>query len=213
MTADYSYTADISNNSYAQFLPWENKNNGYNVTQFYHLSVPDEPNDTRIMGGTQDNGTPYFRFNGNSATPYTDVSSGDGSYSYFGKNFAFISRPNGEVIRLSYDQNNDVRFADPISFIMPKGSANQLFVNPFVVDPNNEDVMYYPSGNVLWRNTQLSQIPDFSQGTSVGWTKLDNHTVPSGYIISAIEVFQKVILITFYITEQAVGKRRPNYTN
>ena len=55
-------------------------NNGYNVTQFYNIAISSEANDNRIMGGTQDNGTPFFTFDGNNTSEYIDASLADGSY-------------------------------------------------------------------------------------------------------------------------------------
>ncbi|MEE9429585.1 MAG: T9SS type A sorting domain-containing protein [Melioribacteraceae bacterium] len=183
-----SYTSDITNTSYSQFFPWENKNNGYNVTQFYHTSIPKEANDNRIMGGSQDNGTSFFLFDGSVGSRIRDVSSGDGSYSYFGNNYAFTSVQNGIIKRLKYDGQNHPNSNSGYSEIYPNGATNQWFINPFAVDPNDEDVMYYPADDALWRNNQLGSIPEFERGTSVGWTKLNDLTVPLGYKISALAI-------------------------
>ncbi|MCB9211702.1 MAG: hypothetical protein H6609_20255 [Ignavibacteriales bacterium] len=51
--------------------------------------------------------------------------------------------------------------------ITPKDAKNQSFINPYVIDPNNEDIMLYPAGNTLWRNNQLSTLP-FSQASRRG---------------------------------------------
>ncbi len=193
-----SYTTDITNNSYQTYFPWENKNNGYNVTQFYHISIRNNASDSRIMGGTQDNGSPYFTFNGAIISSSEDVSSGDGSFSYFGQNFAYTSSQNGNVRRIRYDQQGNPSSNNGWSIITPTGASNQLFINPFTVDPNNEEVMYYLAGNVIWRNNQLSSIPDFQNGTTVGWTKLDNLAVPSGYIISTLKVSNTPASILYY---------------
>jgi len=193
-----SYTTNISNTNYSQNFPWENKNNSYNVTQFYTITISDKANDNRIMGGTQDNGTPFFTFDGSQTSQSSDLSSGDGAYSYFGNNFAYTSYYNGNVYRLGYGSGNNPTF-NVWSSIKPTGAANQLFINPFVIDPNNEEVMYYPAGNVLWRNTSLSSIPNYVQeGTLVGWTKLDNISVPSGYNISALVVSKTPANILYY---------------
>ncbi|MEJ2615128.1 MAG: sialidase family protein, partial [Ignavibacteriaceae bacterium] len=197
-----TYTSDITDTSYQTYFPWENKNNGYNVTQYYQIAIPDIAGDNRIMGGCQDNGTPYFTFDGNTTSKSVDVSSGDGAYAYFGNNFAYSSSQNGDVYRLVYDANNNplspFNGNNPYCDVKPNGAANQLFINPYVVDPNNEDVMYYPGGNVLWRNNQLSNIPDNENGTDVGWTKLDSITVPAGYIISALSVSKNPANILYY---------------
>ena len=193
-----SYTTDIANTNYVQNFPWENKNNGYNVTQFYTITIPDIAGDNRIMGGTQDNGTPFFTSDGSNTSSSTDVSSGDGAYAYFGKDFAYTSYYLGNVFRLGYGAQGKPDF-NKWSSIKPAGASNQLFIDPFAVDPTNEDVMYYAAGNVLWRNNSLSTIPNFVQdSTSVGWTKLDNFTVSGGYLISTLAVSKTPANILYY---------------
>lgn len=183
-----SYTSDISNTNFKDVFPWENKNNGYNVTQFFHVSIPQNAGDNRIMGGTQDNGTPLLVSNGTIGNQIEDVSSGDGSYSYFGNKFAFSSSQDGIVNRLRYDEQNYPRLQGAYSQIYPTGASNQLFINPFAVDPSDEEIMFYPAGNSLWRNNQLSTIPDYQSGTTVGWTELNDLSLPTGYIISVVAV-------------------------
>ena len=51
--------ADAATNQ--QTVPWVDKNTGYNVTQFYHVAQAAAAGDTRIFGGTQDNGSPFYR--------------------------------------------------------------------------------------------------------------------------------------------------------
>jgi hypothetical protein len=182
-----SYTSDITNQNYQELFPWENKNNGYNVTQFYHISLPDIAGDNRIMGGTQDNGTPFIIFDGDIGERLVDASSGDGGYSYFGDDFAFTSNQNGVLLRYRYDNNNYPNFQAGFTRYTPENATGQLFINPFAIDPNDENIIYYPAGNSLWRNNQLSSIPDYQFGTtSLGWTKLDNVSMPTGYVISSM---------------------------
>jgi len=210
-----SYTSDITdsipspspNSLQAYSILWENKNNRYNTTQFYTVAIPDEANDNRIMGGTQDNGTPYFRLYSATTGASRDVSTGDGSHCYFGDSFAYTSLQNGETMRLSYDlygnPHSTYYFAGLWSKIHPAEATNQLFINPFVVDPNNEDFMYYPAGNALWRNNQLSLIPDFENGTSTGWTQLTELSVPEGYIISTLAISHLISTETETTSEES----------
>ncbi|MCB0730210.1 MAG: PKD domain-containing protein [Ignavibacteriae bacterium] len=183
-----SYTSDITNTNYSEVFPWENKNNGYNITQFYHITISKNSGDNRIMGGTQDNGTPYFIFDGVIGQQIADVSSGDGAHSYFGQNYAYTSVYNGIVTRLGYDNNNNPNLQFGYTEFTPTNASGQLFINPFSIDPNDENIIYYPAGNSLWRNNQLNSIPENQQGTSVGWSKLDNLSLPSGFVITTISV-------------------------
>ncbi len=144
-----SYTSDITNTSYSDVFPWISKNNGYNVTQLYHVSIPINTTDGRIMGGTQDNGTPYFIFNGSSSNKIEDVSTGDGAYSYFGSSYPYFSSQNGSLMRGNYDGSNNPTRGNNWSNFTPPNATGQLFINPFVINPNNENVMFYPAGNSI----------------------------------------------------------------
>lgn len=182
-----SYTTNIKNRSYSRLFPWIKKNNGYNVTQFYMVTIPRGANDYRIMGGTQDNGTPYFTFDGQKASAFADVSSGDGAFAYFGQNYAYTSAQEGYVLRLHYNSSGDID-DNTYSAIAPDAATGQLFINPFAVDPSDEQIMYYPAGNKLWRNNNLSAIPEYADKTSQGWSQLKSFSVSSGYEISALAV-------------------------
>jgi PKD domain/Secretion system C-terminal sorting domain len=187
-----SYTSDIRNTNFETFFPWENKNNGYNVTQFYMMAIPNEAGDDRIMGGTQDNGSPSFRFDGNSISQSFDVSSGDGAYAYFGDSYPYASTQNGLVLRATYDgSGNPIREYPNYSNITPKGATGMLFVNPFVVDPNDENIMILTAGSVLWRNNQLNSLPDnptYQEGMSQGWSELSGLSVPSGFVLTTLAI-------------------------
>ena len=50
------------------------------------------------------------------------------------------------------------------------GEEKLLFVNPFVLAPENQHTVYYAGGDVVWRNLNTSQIPLFKimLRTSIG---------------------------------------------
>jgi len=179
-----SVTGDITNQSYSSVFPWISANNSYNVTQFYTVALKDVSGDVRIMGGTQDNGTPFFRTSDPSKLS-DDVSSGDGSYCAFMPSWAYSSSQNGTVNRLFYaNGSGDPQFNGAISpdTSLAKG---QLFINPFVVDPSDENYMYYLAGRKLWRNNNITN----SSVTYVkaNWTSIDLGLQTSD-IISTIAV-------------------------
>lgn len=77
-------------------MVWVDLDQGYNVTQFYTVSIHPDADDGRIGGGTQDNGTPYFIFDFDGQSSLSvDASSGDGAHTYLGNNFAVTSSQNG----------------------------------------------------------------------------------------------------------------------
>lgn len=190
-----SFVSDITTT--AAEVPWVSKNNGYNVTQFYALGVSKTAGDTRLIGGTQDNGSPYFRFDGTTATASRDVTTGDGGYAYVGAKYTYGSSQNGSITRLGYTAQGDVD-TDAWSEVNPADATGMLFINPFVVDPVNEDVMFYAAGDLLWRNDRLGAIPNFEQRTTVGWTALDALRAPDGYLLSTLAVSTQPAHVLYY---------------
>ncbi len=184
---------------------WRTKNVGYNVTQSYHISIPDEADASGIMTGTQDNGTQFFTFTGTPTILDYDPSTGDGGFSYFGDNFAYVSTQLGSMLRVRYDplgrpldwfgSGGPGANATDIAFIHPTSNlaTGQLFINPFTINPNNENIMYYPAGSLMLRNTRLGLMPTRNtvtgnpwDGTDVNWVVLEDLEAPTGYIYSSL---------------------------
>jgi len=162
-------------------VSWSSRDNGYNVTQFYTVSIPDESSDRSIMGGTQDNGTPFF--NSASENGSADISSGDGGFAFFSENFLFVSSQNGNVLRWDRNSATGLPVNGSLLNVTPDDASGQLFIHPYLVDPNDENIMYYPAGDSLWRNTNMS---NFSQAN---WNTIDSATPTEGsFDITALDI-------------------------
>lgn len=163
-------------------VSWNDLNDGYIVTQFYDASIPESPENSRFMGGTQDNGTTLFTNTSTSPDSTFDISSGDGGYSFFSEDFLFVSSQRGRVIRWNTALTN-------LDYVYPSQATDQLFIHPYAIDPNDDNIMYYPEGNHMWRNSTLGDINnDNSSGTTQGWQEITSINVPSGHDITALEV-------------------------
>lgn len=172
----------VTNNITASSVSWNDQNDGYIVTQFYAAAIPSNPDDSRFMGGTQDNGTPFFTNTSSSPDSTFDISSGDGGYSFFTENYLFVSRQEGSIIRWN-QEINDLSYVDPLN------ATDQLFIHPYTIDPNDDNIMYYPEGNHMWRNTTMGEIDNNdSEGTTQGWQEETSISVPSGHVITALRV-------------------------
>ena len=178
-----SVTSDITSFS----ITWDNLNNGYNVTQFYTVTLHPDAGDERILGGTQDNGSPYFEYsNLTGASGSSDISSGDGSYAYLGTNYLTTSSQRGRLIKYDYNA-----FGEPtdFSYISPLGASQQLFIHPYLVNHVDEDFIFYPAGNDLFRNnsaTSLERNTSNADGTNEGWTELTQLSTFGSTIISTL---------------------------
>lgn len=124
----YSTNINAANPSFT------NKNNGYNVTQFYACDV--HPSSTNyFLAGAQDNGTQKFTAAGmNSTTPATG---GDGG-------FCHIDQLNPQL-QITSNTGNNYRFSTNggTSFAPATAASNDRgqFINPTDFDDNN-DVLY-----------------------------------------------------------------------
>ena len=179
------YTSDITaTNNATEPVTWQSRNLGYFTTQYYQISIAATASDNRIMGGMQDNGTPFYRIS-TISNPYyaVDVSTGDGGYSYLGSTIAYASNQNGTVYRYSYDTNGNVIYKAKVD---PKSASGQLFIDPFQIDPNSETTMYYPAGGTLWRNNAVDQTSQTTNQSN--WSIVSGINPPSGYDISALSV-------------------------
>jgi hypothetical protein len=174
----------VTENINASSISWTDLNNDYNVTQFYTVAVAPIEGDNRIVGGTQDNGSPYFRFDTQNGTqPSEDVSSGDGSYAALRFSSGFVSSQRGNIFRLFYQPDTEDLFSPFTTSgrwtrVQPAGASGQLFIHPYLVDYLFESVMYYPSEDELYRNSNLNAIPDFDGGAATeGWAVIPDFSV------------------------------------
>jgi hypothetical protein len=153
---------------------WSSLNNGYNVTQFYSVSIPPDAGSNVIMGGAQDNGTQLGNAPG--ASNWDHPVGGDGTVvevSPMADNRLYTQTQNGPLYRLDWDTSN-------FTIITPSGSTNALFVNPIVLDPTQSSFLYYAAGtssttSMVWRNDNAPTAT-----TTVGWNTLPTTNVGAG---------------------------------
>jgi type IX secretion system substrate protein len=168
-------------------MVWTTLNHGYDVTQFYSVSLEPDAGTNLLLAGAQDNGTRLGNAPG--ASDWSLAYGGDGTIvevSPAVDNQLYMQWQGGHLQRSNYDGSNLVEE------IQPTGSMNQMFVNPILLDPNNSSILYYAGGvsttsSRIWRNDAIQVT---SAGT--GWSNLAATEVGagSGYLrqISALGV-------------------------
>lgn len=170
-------------NNLATPVAWDSLSHGYFTTQFYTIAIDHATGGSdRVMGGMQDNGT-WQTTASSVSTPWSEIFGGDGAYCAYsnGASLLYISAQNGLIYRFNSALTQWTR-------VDPTGGTGYLFINPFVLDPNNTNVMYLAGGDRIWRNSDLTAIPLFSPNTtSVNWTNLAN-TVVAGQAVTALEI-------------------------
>src|SRR5258706_592019 len=195
----YTYlSGDVSGNDGGMFrtdncldslVTWTSLDNGYLTAMFYTVALDHATaNSNVIIGGTQDNGTWYTRST-NSTSPWTHPGGGDGSFCYVANNESafYTSVQNGKVYRGFLDTTGAVT---AFSRIDPIGGHGYLFVNPFTIDPNNNNRMYLAGGSALWRNNDLSGIPmnNTFDSISTNWFMVPDTLTTAGIKITALAV-------------------------
>ncbi len=168
-------------------MVWESLNNGYSTTQFYHVSL--DPTGTKkslLMGGMQDNGT-WSIDSDDASSSWSVIGSGDGAYSAFAKEgqvFIFSSQ-NGNVFLNDY--RNPLNWSSGLTWfgLTPKGASDMLFINPFILDPSDDNIIYYAGGQTVWRNNNIDMSnssnyeldSELNYYVSTQWEQLKNTSV------------------------------------
>ncbi len=154
---------------------WTSLNNGYITTQFYAIAIPPDTGDD-LLGGMQDNGT-WFTSSTAFQNPWSEVLTGDGAYAAFTPDDGplYVSAQLGRVFR-ARPVGNDVVYAE----VTPAGAGGFLFITPYVLDPADPEVMYLAAGSRVWRNSDLSAIPNNRfEPTDINWSALGRSSVPN----------------------------------
>jgi len=141
----------------ASTVSWTSLNNGYLTTMFYTCAIDHATTNDIIIGGAQDNGS-WYTNSASPTTPWVTPRGGDGSFCAIADsgNAYYFSIQNGKVMRAKLNASGHV---DSFARIDPIGGNSYLFVNPYTIDPNNNNIMYLAGGRALWRNNNLSGIP------------------------------------------------------
>jgi len=162
-------------------VAWTSLNNGYNVTQFYSIALAPEAGSDFMVAGTQDNGNRVGNSPGASSWTISPEG-GDGTFTAvapLSDNRYYAATQFGSIRSRKRDFTLIQNFT-------PSSSFNQLFVNPFALDPSNSSILYYAAGNSmsnsgLWRNDSAK-----SSNPSNFWTFLSSTSVTSN--VTAIGV-------------------------
>jgi hypothetical protein len=132
----------------AGFIVWQELNNNYGATQFYHgLPYPDGD---EYFGGTQDNGTVRGTDAGGSDN-WAMIQGGDGGYVAVDPTNPNVIYAEFTGISIQKSTNGGASFTQVTSGIFDSG----LFINPFAMDPNDPDTLW-TGGQFPWRTTNAA---------------------------------------------------------
>ncbi len=183
-------------------VSWVKLNNGYNTTQAYTVGFDPSATDDIIVAGFQDNANYYVNTEDTTAQ-WTMPLQGDGSYMGItnGKEYYYLSINRGKIYKMQLDTGGAVLGFNRID---PMGAMEDdyLFINPLVLDQNNNDLMYVAGGRKLWRNDALSTIPLSGNYDTIatGWFAFSDTLTSTSLQISAVAVSKNPANIVWYGT-------------
>lgn len=187
-------------NVMAGTVVWNPLNNGYNTSQFYTAAIDENlPGSDVVIGGMQDNGT-WFTRSLDPTSWWVETLGGDGSYCAVAdasgvEGTYLFSVQNGVIYRFTV--NNSTGAWTTWTRIDPTGGGSYMFINPFIIDPNETSMMYVGSTNGVWRNSDYNAIPLWNgQTTSINWDHLTN--VPSSQSVSALAMSRSAGRVLYY---------------
>lgn len=177
-----------SDNGMADTINWVDLNAGYLTSQFYTVAIDHAtPGSQLIVGGLQDNGT-WSTSSSSFTEPWVRRSTGDGSYCRVvnGAREMYVSKQQGKTYRLLLDGDGSVTGETRVD---PLGATNYDFINPFILDPADQNVMYLLGGRYIWRNSDLRSIPlGSTKPATSGWTRLESTKVADTVLITALSI-------------------------
>jgi hypothetical protein len=178
--------AEVDSTPYGTQIDWESLNDGYVTTQFYAIATDHgTPGSETILGGTQDNSW-LFTTSSDPLIPWTSIWKGatDGGFSAISDSgdYYYTSQAATFHIWRHWYPGGVHHFTE----VTPSDtSGGSLWLPPFILDPHDTKIMYLPWRTLMWRNSDLTEIPEINPGvpTDVNWTQLDS---VKDYYISAL---------------------------
>lgn len=205
-------TTDVT----ASTVSWTRLNNGYVTSQFYTIALDHATSaDNVLIGGLQDNGT-WWTNTTNASTAWLSQFGGDGGYCAVadGKTSYYFSSQNGNMYRFVLNASGaQTNWAN----VQPTGGSGYQFINPFVLDPNNTNMMYLAGGDRVWRNSDLTAITTQADNTTtVNWTEFTNAVMPNsagGEVVTSLGVSKGGTANRLYIGSNAASVYRIDNAN
>jgi hypothetical protein len=160
---------DINSNS---TVVWTSLNNGYLTSQPYTVTLDPAAGNNWLMAGFQDNGNFVTTNYNNAQQAWVMPLNGDGAFNYIAPNndFVVMSIQQGRIAKFKLDANGNklnYRRIDPIG----PNKDDYGFINPLVVDANDNNYMYVPAGKKVYRQNDLKNIALTNAWDSIsqGW--------------------------------------------
>lgn len=139
----------ITDNYDAPTVAWIPRNSGYATSQFYTVAINQhQSGDQTIVGGLQDNHTWGSPAPG---APWGWLAGGDGSYCAIppDNSLYYVSAQGAYMCRTTVDDNFQMKTINTMS----TDTLQEYFpfIAPFMLDPNDPELLYLSSYQSIWR--------------------------------------------------------------
>jgi hypothetical protein len=176
----------------ADSVSWVKLNNGYVTSQFYTVAMEQGvATSDQVIGGMQDNGT-WGTVSTAFENAWAEAHNDDGAYCAIpeGREFVIVSSQGGRMYKKQLNENGIPEAGRRID---PENGPSALFINPMVMGPVNNDVIYMSGGKTLWRLDSISTIELTGEliqpYANEAWENISESFISfSGGSISAIDI-------------------------
>lgn len=176
-----------TNDVKANHVQWTDLSMGYTTSQFYHVTLDRHHRGSHIvLGGMQDNST-FWTNDRSRVVPWKMLNLGDGSFCAMASDQKtyYTSRQYASMIKEEVDAAGNVQ---GFTRIDPQTNASYLFINPFELDPKNDNTMYLGMRGRVMRNTTLHTyaLDSSMDRKTTGWSNVPINGFPSGANVTAM---------------------------
>ena len=174
----------------ADSVSWTDLNTTYISSQFYTVHITDNGTDNKILGGLQDNGM-FLALDDQPNQDWKYVHQDDGAYGALPQgngNWILTSSQQGRLYKKSVDANGTITGYERID---PDGASGYNFINPLVLDPWNNDRIYWPSANKVWTRNDLDTISvtdNWYTASTSGWTNITEAQLPIAVRVTCLDI-------------------------
>jgi len=197
-----------TNDITATQVSWTELDGNFAVTQFYRAAISNTAGDYRMIGGCQDNGSAFTNWNPEqNFTPGLAVQGADGGTPYIGENFILASTQEAGINMYEVQADKTPNTSLGGTFIAMNANdedivKNKIFVHPFAIDPMDENMMYLPDGNEIWKNSKLQT----SSEIHADWAKMQGIASRENTTITALAMSRQPQDILYFTAFDAAGK-------
>ena len=132
-----------------------NRNEGYNVSQFYSVALHPNAGSKYVLGGTQDNGS--WKVDGTTLSNGTYLTGGDGGFAHIDQqdsNYQFLGSNYNTIYRSTNGGNSWSLYSD----YTVNGADTGTLINPTGIDDGNKTIYANVDGNTILRLTNYEQL-------------------------------------------------------